>query len=117
VIADLALTGADAALLGRLWDVSGSRQTLVARGTYRVKRSGRQVFQLHPNGYRFAPGHVAKLELLGLDEPYSRASNLPWSVGVSNLDLRLPVRDKPAPSFGVTAPAPPFVPPGAQLAR
>ena len=27
----------------------------------------RQVFQLHPNGWHFAAGHVAKLELLGAD--------------------------------------------------
>ena len=35
----------------------------------------RQVFQLHPNGWKFAEGHVAKLELLPADQPYGRNSN------------------------------------------
>ena len=34
------------------------------------------VFQLHPQGYHFAAGHVAKLELLPSDLPYGRFSNL-----------------------------------------
>ena len=54
------------------------RQTLVARGIWRPATSSapvRQVFQLHPNGWRFAEGHVAKLELLPKDPPYAQASN------------------------------------------
>ena len=35
------------------------------------------VWQLHANGWRFAPGHVAKLELLGADAPYGRAVERP----------------------------------------
>jgi hypothetical protein len=52
------------------------------------------VWQLHANGWRFAAGHVAKLELLGADPPYARPSNGTFQVGVADLDLRLPVRER-----------------------
>ena len=84
-----------AQLDGRLWDVApdGSSQTLVARGLYRP-RAGNQMWQLHPGGWRFAPGHVAKLELLGRDAPYARPSNQSFEITVSRLDLRLPVHER-----------------------
>ena len=53
-----------------------------------------QVFQLHPNGWQFAAGHVPKLELVGKDSAYGRPSNFDWSIKVSALKFRLPVRDK-----------------------
>jgi len=86
----------------------------VARTLYRPDASGRQVFQLHPNGYRFAPGHVAKLQLLGRDAPYARPANEPFSVAVTNVELRLPVAERPGGQ--VLAPAPPVVPAGRRLA-
>ncbi|MEJ7789156.1 MAG: CocE/NonD family hydrolase [Thermoleophilaceae bacterium] len=115
VIADLTVTGVNAALATRLWDVApdGSRQTLVARSLYRPNTSGRQVFQLHPNGYRFAPGHTAKLEVLGTDNPYGRTPNGQYQVAVSNLELRLPVAERPGSSPQVGGPAPSPLPPGA----
>jgi hypothetical protein len=97
---------------GRLWDVApdGSSQTLVARGEYRPKGSGDEVWQLHANGWRFAAGHVAKLELLGSDPPSSRPSNGTFEVTVERLELRLPVRERPG---GVVEPkAPPVIPAG-----
>ena len=81
----------------RLLDVSPAGDAvLVARGSWRPDfgASGRQVFQLHPNGYRFAKDHVAKLELLPVDAPYGRASNGQSAVGVKGLKLRLPVRQR-----------------------
>ena len=83
-----------AQIASRLWDVApgGGPQTLVARGTYRPASSGTEVWRLHPNGWRFAPGHVAKLELLGADAPYTRASNGSFQITVQSLDLRLPIR-------------------------
>ena len=106
-----------AQLAARLWDVApgGERQTLVARGTYRPSGAGREVFQLHPNGYRFAEGHVPKLELLGHDAPYARPSNLPARVRVRRLELRLPVRERPD-CRTVRPPARPVVPRGQRLA-
>ena len=71
----------------------GGSQTLVARGPYRPTGSGTEVWQLNANGWRFAPGHVPKLELLGSDPPYGRPSNEPFRVEVTRLDLRLPARE------------------------
>ncbi len=80
----------------RLWDVApGGSQTLVARGSYRPAGSGTETWELHANGWRFARGHVPKLELLAGDPPYSRPSNLPFTVAVERLALTLPVRDRP----------------------
>ena len=95
VIADLRLTGTFPQLAARLLDVApDGTQTLVARGLYRPTADGRQVFQLHPGAWRFAAGHVARLELLGRDAPYARASNGAFAVGVDSLELRLPVRER-----------------------
>ena len=115
VIADIATTGAFPQIAARLLDVGpDGQQTLVARAVYRPDPSGRQVFQLHPNGWHFAEGHVAKLQLLGRDAPYARASNGQFSVTVSNLELRLPVLE--GPGGVVQAPQALPLPPGAQAA-
>ena len=119
IVAELGLTGErdTAQLAARLWDVApgGATQTLVARGLYRPAGRGVEVFQLHPNGWRFAPGHVARLELLGADPPYTRPSNAPFSVEVRSLELRLPVREEPD-CRTVLARSAPVVPEGQQLA-
>ena len=53
-------------------------------------QSGTIKFQLHGNGYQFAAGDTVKLQLLGRDAPYYRASNGTFSVEVSNLAVSLP---------------------------
>jgi predicted acyl esterase len=120
VIADLGITAAnprDTQIAARLWDVApDGQQTLVARGLYRPNSSGRRVFQLHPNAYRFEAGHVPKLELLGYDTPYARKSNPPpFTISVANMDLRLPTLEDPG-SGQVGEPADLFVPEGRELA-
>ncbi len=97
ISARVKVSGRDPALAARLWDVApgGATQTLVARALYRPRPGKHQVFQLHPNGWHFAAGHVAKLELVGKDAPYGRPSNFVWSIQVSDLKLRLPVHDRP----------------------
>ena len=94
-------------------------QTLVARGLYRPEitllAATRQVFQLHPNGWKFAEGHVAKLELLPADQPYGRNSNGQTPITVSNLELRLPVLEQPSCGGVVQDPAPKVVPAGYTL--
>ncbi|MBY0397868.1 MAG: hypothetical protein K2X91_15555, partial [Thermoleophilia bacterium] len=120
IIADIASAGPQSQLAARLLDVDpvAGTQTLVARGLYRPEIGAgatRQVFQLHPNGWRFAEGHVAKLELLPADVPYGRVSNGQLPVTVANLELRLPVIDKPGCGL-VQDPAPKVVPPGYTLA-
>ena len=117
VLADITTSGAFPQLSARLWDVApDGSQTLVARSVYRPETEGRQVFQLHGNGWRFAPGHVAKLQLLGRDAPYARPSNGAFQVGVSDLELRLPVVDRPGSDPAVRAPLPYALPRGARLA-
>jgi hypothetical protein len=109
--ARLAISGEHPALAARLWDVApdGATQTLVARGLLRPRGSGRHVFQLHPNGWHFAAGHAPKLELVGTDVFYARASNFPWSIDVSRLKLRLPVHEQPDGGV-VRRPGQPFEP-------
>jgi len=119
VIAELDVTGGQdtAQMAARLWDVApdGSSQTLVARALYRPSGKGTEVFQLHPNGYRFERGHVAKLELLADDAPYGRPSNAPSRVEVERLELRLPVRERPDCET-IRPAAAPVVPDGQELA-
>jgi dienelactone hydrolase len=100
VTADLDVTGDLAYVAARLVDVDpeSNTKTLVARGLYRMDPAapnGRQTFQLHANGWHFASGHVPRLELLGRDAPYARPSNGTFAIAVSNLELRLPVREAP----------------------
>jgi hypothetical protein len=57
-------------------------------------QTGKIVFQLHGNGYRFAPGHTVELQLLGRDAPYYQASNAPFAVRTSKLTVSLPTRQR-----------------------
>ena len=115
-IADVDATGPNPSFAARLLDVApDGKQTLIARGLFRPEVTGRQVFQLHPNTWRFAPGHEAKLELLGHDEPYSRIPNMPASIAFANVELRLPALERPDCSQ-VLSPREPFLPAGAVLA-
>jgi predicted acyl esterase len=121
VIAGINSIGPHSQLAVRLLDVApDGNETLVARALYRPEvNSGpaptQQVFQLHADGWKFAPGHVAKLELLPNDTPYGRVSNGQLPVAVSNLELRLPVFERPG--NGIQTPAPKVVPAGYALAR
>jgi hypothetical protein len=92
-------------------------QTLVARGEYRPTGAARgEVWQLHANGWRFARGHIPKLELLGSSPPSSRKSNGDFQVTVQRLSLRLPVRNRPDCRVVLPAAAP-VLPPGQHWAR
>lgn len=107
ITAELEISGAapeDAQVNARLWDVDGDSQRLVARATLRPSGGLADIWELHANGWRFAPGHVAKLELLGADAPYARPSNSAFTVRVSSLELRLPTREAEAVEQGEAAP-------------
>ena len=98
--ADLAIDGAEpegSQVAGRLWDVApdGSSQLLVARGTFRPDAQGAATWQLHPAAWRYKPGHTIKLELLGNDIPYARKSNDEFTIELTNLRAKLPVRRLP----------------------
>ena len=128
VVADITSPGSDSEIAARLLDVDlgTNTQTLVARNLWRpaiTSSPQRQVFQLHPNGYKFAAGHVVKLELLPKDSgtaagnSYGRASNNQQNVTVENLELRLPVLEQPGSLGGVVEePEQKVLPPGYQLA-
>jgi predicted acyl esterase len=81
-------------LAARLWDVYQGSQVLVSRGVYRLRdnQRGEILFQLFGNGWRFAKGHTAKLELLGNDPNFLRTSNFEFSVAVSRARVDLPGR-------------------------
>jgi predicted acyl esterase len=93
VTANIAETGVYGEIAARLWDVLPSgKQRLITRGVYRVAegQNGPVTFQLHGNGYHFAAGDTVKLELLGRDAPYYRASNGTFSIEASNVTVTLP---------------------------
>lgn len=97
VIAKLSVSRSNAQVDARIWDVApDGTESFVDRGTFRP-RAGKHtaVFQLHPNGWHFAPGHVVRLQLLGRDAPFARASNGTFSITVRKLQLRLPVHQRP----------------------
>jgi fermentation-respiration switch protein FrsA (DUF1100 family) len=121
VIANFTLPGPNSQVAARLLDVApNGQETLISRGLWRPQVSNRpvrQVFQLHPGAWLFAPGHTVKLELLPNDAPYGRASNDQQAVTVFGLQLRLPTVDQPGAAGGlVKRPLPKVVPPGYRLA-
>jgi len=119
IIANIDAPSPNSEIAARLVDVSPEgTETLIARGLYRPEGGPQEiVFQLHPQAYKFAAGHVAKLELLSSDSPYGRWSNLQTNVTINNLELRLPVMEQPGSLGGlVQSPAPKVVPPGYTLA-
>ncbi|WP_210494910.1 CocE/NonD family hydrolase [Patulibacter sp. SYSU D01012] len=122
IVADLTVRGANDQVVGRLLDVAPDGTTrLISRGTYRpvnVGATSRQVFQLHPQAWNVAEGHVLRLELLAQDFPYAQIATGQQPVGVANLDLRLPTHDAPGAAGGlVTAPAADVLPDGYEHAR
>jgi predicted acyl esterase len=93
VTASIKTIGPFGELVSRLWDVLPSgEQRLISRGVYRLgeNQTGTITFQLHGNGYEFAKGDTVKLQLLGRDAPYYRASNGGFSIEVASLAVSLP---------------------------
>lgn len=104
----------------RLMDIApNGDQKLIARGLWRpdTESTGQQVFQLFPNAWKFEEGHVAKLELIPHDDPYSNKATGQSAIDVSDLELRLPVAESPGALGGlVGAPAEKVLPGTTQLA-
>jgi dienelactone hydrolase len=125
VIAKINSPTANSELAARLLDVDpNGTETLVDRQLFRPAiGTSRQVFQLHPSGHLFAPGHIAKLELLPRDSggaslnSYGRPANGQGQITVSNLSLRLPTLDTPGAAGGqVKSASPLLLPCGAAIA-
>jgi predicted acyl esterase len=118
IIADIQSTSPANQLAARLLDEApDGTETLVARGLFRPfwnSYGKRQLFQLHPGGWHFAKGHRVKLELLAFDSPYARPSQGQTPIQVSNVELRLPVLERPGGA--VLVPKPKSVPAGYRLA-
>jgi hypothetical protein len=126
VIADINSSSANNEMMARLLDVGpDGTETLVDRASYRPAiGSSRQLFQLHPSGWHFKPGHTPKLELLPKEtggaafNSYGRPANGQGPITVSNLDFRIPTLDKPGAANGqVKSARPKVVPSGYTLAR
>jgi predicted acyl esterase len=96
VSARVRVRGANAQLVGRLWDLDPAtgRQQLVDRGVVRLRSARTVSFRLNGNGWRFRRGHRVRLELLGRDAPTYRASNGAFTVTVSRLRVTLPTRER-----------------------
>jgi predicted acyl esterase len=93
ITANIKQTGVYGEIAARLWDVLPSgEQRLVSRGIYRLAegQEGKITFQLHGNGYEFPAGDTVKLQLLGRDAPYYRASNGVFSIEASDVSVSLP---------------------------
>jgi cephalosporin-C deacetylase-like acetyl esterase len=93
VTATVKTVGPFGELVSRLWDVLPSgEQRLVSRGVYRLteNQEGTITFQLHGNGYEFPAGDTVKLQLLGRDAPYYRASNGTFAIEATNVTVSLP---------------------------
>src|SRR5439155_1009174 len=80
----------DTELAVRLWDVdlASGMQALVTRGVYRaVDGPGsalRARFEIAPNGYRWAAGHILKIEVTSNDAPYYQPSNISAVVAIAS---------------------------------
>ncbi len=91
------LTGVDATLIAKLWDVTpstGSR-TLITRGVYRlvdpeITSSGTVSFQLFGNHWRIDDGHQIELELMQSDAPVFQADKLASTLQLSAATVQLP---------------------------
>ena len=123
VIGEFSAPTATDQVVARLYDVNQSTSTeqLIGRATLRPLNPGggftKTVFQLHPQAWPVAAGHVVKLELLTSDSTYARNSSSPHSVQVRNLEIRVPTTEAPGSDGGfVQAPLPKYLPSGYTLA-
>jgi predicted acyl esterase len=96
VALDTNITGTDAELSARLWDVdpNGTR-TLVDRGVYRYQGDGGAAnitFSTFGNGWLWQVGHQVQLEVMQNDAPFIRPDNLPSSIAYHGVTLTMPTR-------------------------
>lgn len=102
-MADYALSGTDATVVVKLWDVDGQAndsrdtRTLVTRGLYRLALAGGDSpagmlkFQLFGNHYHFAEGHTIQLEISQTDVPFLQPDRLDSSITYNDVKLELPI--------------------------
>jgi predicted acyl esterase len=67
----------------------------VARNVFRPADGATSLlWQLNANAWHFAKGHRPRVQILGRDVPYMRASNGQFSIAISNAKITLPTREK-----------------------
>ncbi len=85
-------------LVARLFDEApdGTRM-LITRGAYRLtaNQTGHVTFQLFGGGWRFEPGHVARLELAGGELPFFKPAEAPFTAELSDVRISLPTYEQP----------------------
>ena len=93
VRADVDNAGSYAQIDARLLDVFDRRERLIDYGTYRLLpgQSGRIDFQLAGNVYRFARGHVVRLELVKRNAP-TFLPDAPARIAVDDVAVTIPTR-------------------------
>ena len=118
---DVAVSGENAALAARLWDVDPGTgtQTLIDRTVVRVTSSAptstqHLAFELYPQAFTFPAGHQLRLELTQDDAATWRTDNEPSSLSFTNVDLALPVVAAPGANLP-EVPVVPLIPIGAAL--
>ena len=84
-------------LNARLYDVfPGDSALMVDRGPRRLTpeeaEAGKVTFELHGNGWRFPAGHSIRIELTQDDEPFLVSSDVPSSLTLQGVRLKVPVR-------------------------
>jgi hypothetical protein len=84
-------------LNARLYDVFPDDSALmVDRGPRRLTldeaEAGKVTFELHGNGWRFEDSHSVRIELTQDDEPFLVNSDVPSSLTLQGVKLRVPVR-------------------------
>jgi hypothetical protein len=94
----LSMTGADAEVAVRLFDVdpAAGNQTLITRGIERLTTAAGPVtsttVNLWPTGWVLAAGHALKLEITQQDGPTWRPDNDASALSITGVDLTVPVR-------------------------
>jgi predicted acyl esterase len=91
------LTGQDATVTFKLWDVDpGGTKTMVGRGVYRLSTdhgdpaSGILATELNGNDWLFQAGHTIELQIGQVDAPMWRPDNEPSSLSISAVHVRFP---------------------------
>jgi fermentation-respiration switch protein FrsA (DUF1100 family) len=95
-------------MAARVWDFDPRTRTqrLITRGVYRFKdnEKGSFKFTLDGNGWKFAPDHLVEIELLGRDAPTYGPSPATFKATLSEVKVKLPVREKPNRKKRITKP-------------
>ncbi len=91
------VTGIDADLMARLWDVDpkAGQRVLITRGGYKYHGSGGvavAAFALMGAAWRVAAGHVLQLEVAQTDTPLFAPDMLPSAIESDAVALALPTR-------------------------